>query len=227
MGPSTAHDVPLAPGGHKRGIVPAIIAGLIAGGPSALLLAYLAALPFMLGLFFFLLVGLLVGAIMFRFARPASPLTRRQVRLATSLVVAELWVGSLYAEYRALYGTAEKQVVRTIGYLKPDDRAELHQSVVQGVDAHLARLSPGGGLPAYIRWVLGSGQMDLDRPFKGGSERIRVGQHGFPWAFRTGVSLALLSWAVFVQLAPLTRAPAEPKDETQPPETPEVGEGTG
>lgn len=225
MGPSSTHDVPTAPAEQRRGIAPAIIAGLIAGAPSAVLLAYLAALPFMLGLFFFLLVGLLVGAVMFRFARPGSPLTRRQVRLATTLIVAEIWVGSIYAEYRALYATAEKQVQRSVGYLKPPEKAELSRSVTQGIDAHLARLAPGGGLPGYVRWVLSSGTMELQRPSKAGTVRVQLGWRRFGWALRTCLSLALLSWAAFAQLAPLTRPPAEPDGPTQAPDPPELADG--
>ncbi|MBN1489250.1 MAG: hypothetical protein JXA69_04975, partial [Phycisphaerae bacterium] len=64
-------------GSAKRRLPPrwaaSVIAGLALGLPFAWLLAVLAFLPFYLGLFFFTLIGLLIGAVQFRVGKPAVP----------------------------------------------------------------------------------------------------------------------------------------------------------
>ena len=83
-----------------------LVSGCVVGVPAGALLAYLAVLPMFLGLFFFLLVSLLVGAVMFRFGRSAAPVARRTLWAVGIAVVIVIWFTGLVVEYlptEALY----------------------------------------------------------------------------------------------------------------------------
>src|SRR3990172_853649 len=69
----------------------ATAAGTVVSLPLAWLLSYAAMLPFYLGLFFFMLFGLVIGAVAFRVAAPGRPYHRFAVLAGTTLIVGVCW----------------------------------------------------------------------------------------------------------------------------------------
>ena len=77
-----------------------VVAGAIASLPLAWLLSYAAFLMFFLGLFFFALFGLLIGAVVYRVAFGNQPYSRTTVLLGTTILVAVPWTFSIVKEAR-------------------------------------------------------------------------------------------------------------------------------
>src|SRR5262245_21649393 len=84
--------------------LPSLAAGLAIGLPLGIVLSYLAALPYFLGLFFFVLFGLVIGALLFRFGADRRPMAWSIVGLATAMVVTATWCASLVVEARTFVG---------------------------------------------------------------------------------------------------------------------------
>src|SRR3989304_7721151 len=72
--------------------------GMVVSLPFAWLLSFAAALPFYLGFFFFLLFGLVIGAVAFRIAAPGRPYGRFAVLAGTTLIVGVCWTTALVKE---------------------------------------------------------------------------------------------------------------------------------
>ena len=192
----------------------ALFAGAVAGVPAAWLLAYLAPMPYLLGLFFFLLVGLIVGAVMCRAARSGAPIPRRRsthVSLAVSLLV---WSGVLVMEYRWFPEMAARKAVRlSLVAGMGDAGVQAYRERVR----HAAReqLKTGywpGRLPGYVRWAVTSGRMELPRA--GSDEPVQIQNVQLPlgWVLRVAASLALLMFAIDSQMASLAPKPFPEED---------------
>ena len=65
----------------------ALLVAAVVSLPLAVVLSWAAMLPFMLGAFFFMLFGLLIGAVVFRIARPGRPYSMLTVLTGTTLLV--------------------------------------------------------------------------------------------------------------------------------------------
>ena len=90
--PSSQPNAEPAPASHPARWWLAVAVAAVVSLPCGYLLSYGAFILTYFGLFFFLLFGLLIGAIMFRIALPARPVPRWQV-LTGSLIVAAVCGG--------------------------------------------------------------------------------------------------------------------------------------
>ncbi len=75
-----------------------VAVGVIVSMPFAWLLSYAAALPFYLGLFFFVLFGLVIGATMHRVASRRRPYGRAAILAGTTIVAGAGWIASIAVE---------------------------------------------------------------------------------------------------------------------------------
>ncbi len=91
---------PTGRGGRSSDWPKGVLAGVGAALPIGWLLCYGALLPFFLGLFFFMLFGLLVGAVVFRIGQGARPIARSRIVGGTTVVVLAVMVVSLTVEGR-------------------------------------------------------------------------------------------------------------------------------
>jgi len=182
----------------------ATAAGTIVSLPLAWLLSYAAMLPFYLGLFFFMLFGLVIGAVTFRIAAPGKPYGRFAVLAGTSFIVGVCWSATIVKESRDfpadIAGDAVRRI-RDIGRRSPD---EYRTAVAEEVRIFLQKRHPPGGLLGYVRWMLLDGEIK-----KGAIPSFDQAMHRSPariaWAIRIVLSIALLGFAVGSQTLLLSR----------------------
>lgn len=183
----------------------AVLVGAVVTLPFAWLLSHAAMLPFFLGLFFFALFGLVIGALMHRIAAPARPYGRLTVLAGTTLIVLLGWGVSIAQEARDVprkMASTAGQSVRSIG-----DRtlAEFEAAVADGIRAHIKERFPPGGTLGYVRWVLDDGITPrgtlavVDVP-------LRATQRRGWWAVRVVLAIALFAFGVGSQTLPLRLA---------------------
>jgi hypothetical protein len=181
-----------------------LIAGIILAVPLGYLLAFLAALPFMLGLFFFLLLGLIVAATMFRFGIKAPP-PSRPVAWAMGTIVTVVLMGTMmWAEYQALPRSLNGKVRKSyFESFTPEKLAEMQQGVRSFLSDYMATNYPPGGLTGYLRWAATNGQMACPRILREGTEEYRLPYRKGMWMFRNIVSLLLVEWTIMSQMLAL------------------------
>jgi hypothetical protein len=185
--------------------------------PLGWLLVALIWLPLYMGLFFFLVAGLLVGAVSFRLARPARPMARRRILRGAGVVAVACAVVNLAWEY--------DQFARAVG--KPPRYAEARNAAVTAGDkassidskANVAfraalseRFAPGGPI-GYVRWAVSGA--DLPLSVDGQTETIVMPHGGFRWPIRTLAALLLLAVGLYLSYEAL--ASAEPVSNILPP----------
>lgn len=179
------------------------------GVPIAWLLSYAAALPFFLGLFFFMLFGLMIGAAAFRVAASSRPYPTLTLVLGTTLIVATTWGLSLVKEARDFPGDVAKRVsmrTRDIGGRRV---ADFRSAVAADVRKLFAERYGPGQVWGYVRWVLTNGELKRgELPTLNKAVSIPAAQTSGWWAFRVVASVALLGFGVSSQTL-LLRMPAE------------------
>lgn len=185
--------------------------------PLGWLLVALIWLPLYMGLFFFLVAGLLVGAVSFRLARPARPMARQRILRGAGVVALVCTAINLAWEY--------DQFARAVG--KPPRFADARNAAVSSGDkarsidhkanvafrAALAeRYAPGGPI-GYVRWAVSGA--DLPLAVEGQTETIVMPHGGFRWPIRTMAALLLLAVGLYLSFEAL--ASAEPVSNILPP----------
>ncbi len=222
-----------------KGLVVSALIGAFVG----VLLGYLSMLPFFLGLFFFLLLGLIPGAVLFRFGDPIRPVPRASVWGGWLLLIGTIFLVSLYTEYLTLPGHVAVQVRKEItgGFPKGYRREALNAHVYDYVDAYLAERYGSSGPIAYLRWAATSGKVTFPagtielprtRPDSNASPvklllanaaTYRLPQPALLWCIRVAFSFVLLAFALALQIVPL----GKPAPEMLSSEEEESGDGTG
>ncbi len=178
---------------------------VVGGGVSVGLgwfLSYAAALPFYLGVFFFLVVGLVIGAVVFRVASPGRPYRRTTILCGTSIIVLIGWGATIAIEARNFPNVvARKAQKRTLSIGHRTAEAYRH-AVSDGVRDHLRQSYPPGGLVGYVRWVLANKELtkgdvaELRRP-------MSFPVTGKAWVIRVLLCLGLLGFGIASQTWPL------------------------
>lgn len=195
----------------------AMIVSFLCLVPLGWLLVALIWLPLYMGLFFFLVAGLLVGAVSFRFARPARPMARRRILRGAGVLALACTAINLVWEF--------DQFARGVG--KPPRFADARNAVVaagekaSSIDtkANVAfraalteRYAPGGPI-GYLRWAVSGA--DLPVSVNGQTETIVMPHGGFRWPIRTLVAFLLLAVGLYLSFEALTSA--EPVSNILPP----------
>lgn len=186
----------------------AVAVGSIVSLPLAWLLSYGAALPFFLGLFFFVLFGLVIGAVMHRLAASGRPYRRWPLLAGTTFVVtlvSGITIVKEAADFPA--DMADDSITKTLN-LGTRTPGEYRDAVTGEVRGFLAeRYAPGGTL-GYVRWILKSGVVaQTDAPTL--SRSMRRSPHGTWWAIRVVLSVALLGFGIGSQTLVL-KLPRDP-----------------
>ncbi len=192
------------------------VAGCVLAVPCGVLLAYLAALPFMLGLFFFLLLGLIIAATMFRVgSKLRPPGTFGAVASAVGITVVVMGV-SLWVEYKALPRSVER-VVRHSYYesFTADRLTKLNEETDKFVVGALAQKSPPGGFVGYLRWAAIDGTFDCPRVFVDKTEPYQLPYRRALWLIRLATS-SLLDWWTVVSQTLALRVKAQPQTSATP-----------
>jgi hypothetical protein len=216
-----------------------MVTGLLVAVPLGYLLSYGASLLTFLGLFFFMLFGLAIGAAMFRVGRPARPIGRWKLRAGTAVVALFGWGLGLTLEGYEFPSDVAHRV------LKPESRiyrrrpegvtpSQIRQSVIESTRAYLKQQYPPGGPLGYMQWKATSDRLPLQVP--GREEPVTLQykrKNGAWWLVRVILSIGLFAFAIHSQVQLLGRpepaddsGPADPSSEMQESEN-DGGEGNG
>ncbi len=180
----------------------AVGAGVIVSLPIAWLLSHAALLPFFLGVFFFALFGLVIGAVMHRVASPARPYPSTTLVVGTTIVVAFGLVASLASESRDFPGKMAVEAgdkTRDIGNRTIN---EYRTAVAGDIRRYLREQYPPGGTLGYVRWALASGTLKKGQ-IAHVNRTLRRPQYKGWWAVRVILSTGLLAFGVGSQTLPL------------------------
>ncbi len=206
-----AYDAP-AGGGGRWWLAVGI--GVAVSLPLGWLLSYGASLPFMLGLFFFALFGLVIGAVVYRAGLAARPIPSMQIKLGTAVVITVCFGLSLAKEARDYPIDMADHVSRTVQLL-PDNMTsdELSADVVTFIQTTLRERYGGNGTIGYVRWALASGRLEYPVATMSDPILLTPAQNRFWWVFRVLASAVLLTFGIYSQTSllgspPDTQAPA-------------------
>lgn len=188
-----------------------LVAGAILGIPLGILLAFVGAIPYQLGLFFYLVLGLLIGAVMFRACRSAAPIALNRLQPIGLAVAAIVWLSSLTTEYRTFPREAAEETIKQslLADASEEEVAALRERAHAEPFEKLRQQYPPGGLLGYMRWAATSGRMELTRHGAEPYTYTLRGQKRFSWVFRTVVSFILLAFAINSQFTGLAPQPAQ------------------
>lgn len=191
----------------------------------AWLLARLIWLPFLFGLFFFLVAGLLVGSVAFRFARAARPVPGAVVvRTAVWIAIVTLTASTCfeYLHFAQTFSDPPRFAeARNAVQAEGSSLAELHQRLSDTFRAALKAQYPPGGVLGYIRWTVAA--VDLPIEIEGHVEQIRSEHAGLLWLIRTLMATVLVAAGLWSSLESLRSAtpvrnillPGEPYEEDE------------
>ncbi len=195
-----------ATGGGVRWWV-AVGAGVVISVPLGWLLSYGASLPFMLGLFFFALFGLVVGAVVFRVGVAARPIPTTHIKVGTAVVIIACWGLSLGKEVNDFPLDMADYVIRAVQLL-PDGMTsdDLQKDVVEFVGRTLRERYGGDGVLAYSRWALTSSRMEYNVATMTNPIILSPAQHRWWWGFRVLSCAALLTFGIYSQTSLLADA---------------------
>ena len=168
--------------------------------PLGWLLSYGASLPFFLGLFFFMLFGLIIGSAAFRIAAPRRPYGTAAILAGTTLLVCATWGVSLFKEARDFPDDVARRVSMRTRNLGDRNLHEFRGDVEKEVRAYLSDRYGPGAYWGYIRWVLTDGQIEAGKLTSTPQAVSRpAGQIRWWWALRIVASIALLAFGIASQ----------------------------
>ena len=234
-----------SPVGTARGhrLFWALVLGCVLAFPVGWVLATLILLPFLLGLFFYMLFGLLVGAFVFRVASPLIPVARSTAITLGVAVTLVIWCTSLVGEYYNVRGytiyrygrdglgwyAQDGDALRTVRSsllrrpLDPAEVSELRRRTRESFLDELKTKYPPGGFLGFVRWsAAGKKPIEIQRVLAPSTQELKPKQRGPFWLFRLGLSLVLLGGAVLSQTLSLTVLP-KPPTEPEPPNPADSG----
>ena len=195
--------VPDVPGPTKRWWAAVAVAALPAF-PLAWLLSYAAALPFFLGLFFFMLFGLMIGAAAFRVSAPGRPYAALSLIAGTTILVALTSGLSLIKEARDFPEDLAKRITSRTRDLSGRTAEEFRTLIASDIRTLLADRYGPGHVWGYVRWVLTNGELKRgDLPMLNKAIFLPAAQTKGWWAFRVVASIALLGFGIASQTLPL------------------------
>ncbi len=201
--------LPEEPGRSARPWWVAVALGILISLPLAWLLSFAALLPFFIGLFFFVLFGLLIGAAMYRVAAPGRPFRPSAIVAGTTLVVVVGWGGSIIKEGRDFPSDMAAEAARRTSYIGDRPVAEFRAEAAAQVRRFLGEHYPPGGTIGYMRWILTSGELKKG-DLAAVDRTLSRSPNGWVWAIRVALSIAGLAFGVASQTW-LLKMPSEPK----------------
>jgi hypothetical protein len=207
-----------APRGWTAPLVLATVAGVIlaiALGWTLLTLAL--SLMFMLGLFFFMLFGLLIGAVMYRIAAPTRPVTNKALWTASIIVAFAGWSTAIYKEATDFPNNFTDAVVRNYKqhglYVPSNDFAKVETELHEHIVGYLAEHYPPGGRLGYLRMAARGAPIRLELPSQPRTLEVPARVAAWAWWTRVLLALVLMAFAVHALIGSLRNAtePARPK----------------
>ena len=197
-----------APGGSSARWWGGTAVGMVVSLPVGWVLCYAALLPFFLGLFFFALFGLVIGAVVHRVASGGRPYKRSILLGGTVLLVVVGWTLSVMFESRHVPISMAKKAALKTRDLGGRTTVEFHAHVAGQIREHFREHYPPGGTIGYIRWVLSSGEIAKGE-IDGVHSMMREAQRKLWWFVRVVLSIGLFAFGVASQTM-LLHLPKDP-----------------
>lgn len=177
------------------------------------LLASAGLLPFVFGIvgvFFFMLVGLILGAILFRCGGGARPVGRGLLLASVLVPTVAISAGTVVFEYRSVVVDHAEQALR-VQNKNPRDRkfAAEKAQMRQMIENYWRTRFGAGGVAGYVAWTLRGGKFKIGPTDADERVVVQHKQPGVLWLIRAVISFAALGWAIGGQVWPLGRRPAE------------------
>lgn len=205
---STAHESQTQTGSTSRWWC-SVLFGLVFSLPFAWLLSYAAALPFFIGMFFFALFGLVIGAAIFRIAIVSAPYPSRSLVIGTTLVVLVAWTITIVKECRDFPVEIAIKVGMQTRDIGTRSLGEFQIMVADQVRQFLRDQYSPGGIIGYIHWVLTDGHLQVG-DIESLRRTISAPQSKFWWAIRAALSIGLLAFGIGSQTLSLKKKVAAP-----------------
>ena len=175
------------------------------------LLSWALALPFMLGVFFFMLFGLFIGAAMFRAASGFVPVQRKTIVTATVIVTLIGWLTSLAKEAIDYPRDFVKHATKRVHV--PDVEGALGQ--VQSelrtfINNHLSKNFPPGGPLGYFRLAATGQSVTIDDLPTRQPKPITIPPRtsAAVWWIRNILAIIMFYIAIFAVTVDLTKTPS-------------------
>jgi len=169
--------------------------GILFSIPFGWLLSYAAALPFFIGMFFFVLFGLIIGAAVFRVASKNAPYPSTPLVVGTTLIVLLIWSFTIVKESRDFPLEAAKHIADQTRDIGDQSIEEFRADVVVQVKQFLRTQYAPGGTIGYVRWVLTDGLLQAN-DFDAVQRTVSAPQIRLWWAVRVTLSIALLAFGI-------------------------------
>ena len=181
------------------------------------LLARLVWIYYFFGLFFFLVAGLLVGAIAFRIARSARPIEKARLLRGIISIGICCTVINIVWEYRH-YGWTVGQPphfadARNAAIAAGRPSNAIQQTASQEFADYLAKNYPPGGALGYVLWSTRDGKAHIT--VEGVSETVITDHRHWVWPVRTLVGMVLLTAGLWFSMESL-RCPVPVTNVIQP-----------
>ena len=169
--------------------------------------SHLGNLFYFLGLFFFVLFGLIHGATVFRFLSAFRPIRRPILVCIGSLLALATWGGGLVLEASYLPQDVYDATIKTFKRgLPPDVKPADFKTDVLAQTAEYLRENYGSNWTvSYVRWELAGGFLDLTVRGRKRSLAYERPQRRIGFALRVLVSLVLVAYGMFSQIGVLTK----------------------
>jgi len=206
---------PVSPGRASMRWLVAVLVGVGLAVPFGILLSYVAFLLAYLGLFFYALFGLFIGAVVARIAAGWAPIEKKALTGGTSLIVLTGLAVSWAWEIRGLPGDMSRQALRSIVTLPAGmSKQDFIRSVENKVRQSIERDYPPGGAIGYVKWVIAGGKFEKGT-IEGVRRELSRPQRRWIWAIRVVLSVVLFAYGISAVTWPLT----QPRARTRPPST--------
>ncbi len=169
--------------------------------------SHLGNLFYFLGLFFFILFGVIHGATVFRFLSAFRPIRRPTLICIGCFLVLLTWSGGLALEASYLPEDVYDATIETFKRgLPPGLRAADFKTDVLAQTTDYLRENYGPNLTiSYVQWELAGGSLDLTVRGRERSLAYERPQRGIGFALRVLISLVLVAYGMFSQIGVLTK----------------------
>ena len=187
---------------HQRRVVARLLLMLTLVNFNAWAFSHIANLMAYLGLFFFPLFGLIMGAALYRLLSMIRLVSKALLLASGALAVLLSWYGGLALEASYFPKDAYQGCITNplLVRLPPGvTNEQLKVEIPRQAQVHLGRYASGLTL-GYVLWVLRDGSLDITVPELYRPVNYRRRQQRVGFGIRLGISLLLVIYGVFSQI---------------------------
>ena len=183
----------------------ALLGGLIVAALlSWFLLSAGLSLPFMLGVFFFMLFGLIVGSVMFRCGQACRPVAKPKIIVATALVSLVCWGIALGREAIEFPDDFVDKALTKV-YIPPNGYEKVVHELQAFIKDYLEKEYPPGGPLGYIRHAAVGRPIEVNIDSQPKVVTIKPMTRAWTWWTRTVLSLVLFFVATYAIASDLAK----------------------